>query len=81
MLARAKICHDTLVDLTREEAFETPDDLASRAAVSGASCDVLDGGRPGGQILIMNLNLDGWIRVALPALPGHGYFGRELRYS
>ena len=44
VLARAKICHDTLVDLTREEAFETPDDLASRAAVSGASCDVLDGG-------------------------------------
>jgi len=33
--------------------------------------------RPGGQILIMNLSLDGWIRVALPALPGHGYFGRE----
>ena len=33
--------------------------------------------RPGGQILIMNLNLDGWIRVALPTLPGHGYFGRE----
>ena len=32
--------------------------------------------RPGGQILIMNLNVDGWIRVALPALPGHGYFGR-----
>lgn len=33
--------------------------------------------RPGGQILIMNLNVDGWIRVGLPALPGHGYFGRE----
>ena len=45
VLARAKICHDTLVDLTREEACETPDDLASRAAVSGASCDVLDGAR------------------------------------
>ena len=33
--------------------------------------------RPGGQILIMNLNVDAWIRVAIPALPGHGYFGRE----
>ena len=33
--------------------------------------------RPGGQILIMNLNVDGWIRVALPTLPGHGYFGTE----
>jgi SAM-dependent methyltransferase len=33
--------------------------------------------RPGGQLLIMNLGLDGWIRAALPALPGHGYFGRE----
>jgi SAM-dependent methyltransferase len=33
--------------------------------------------RPGGQILIMTLHLDGWIRVALPTLPGHGYFGRE----
>jgi SAM-dependent methyltransferase len=33
--------------------------------------------RPGGQILIMNLNVDGWIGVALPTLPGHGYFGRE----
>jgi len=33
--------------------------------------------RPGGQILIMNLRLDGWIRVAVPTPPGHGYFGRE----
>jgi SAM-dependent methyltransferase len=33
--------------------------------------------RPGGQILIMNLAVDGWIRLALPSLPGHGYFGRE----
>jgi SAM-dependent methyltransferase len=30
---------------------------------------------PGGQMLIINLNVDGWVRVALPALPGHGYFG------
>jgi ubiquinone/menaquinone biosynthesis C-methylase UbiE len=31
--------------------------------------------RPGGQILIMNVNVDGWVRVALPTPPGHGYFG------
>jgi SAM-dependent methyltransferase len=33
--------------------------------------------KPGGQMLILNLGLDGWIRVALPSLHGHGYFGRE----
>ena len=33
--------------------------------------------KPGGQILVLNLGLDGWIRVALPSLHGHGYFGRE----
>jgi SAM-dependent methyltransferase len=33
--------------------------------------------RPGGDILIMNVGLDGWIRVALPTPPGHGYFGIE----
>ena len=36
--------------------------------------------RPGGDLLILNLNVDGWIRVALPTLPGHGYFGRELDF-
>jgi SAM-dependent methyltransferase len=33
--------------------------------------------KPGGQMLILNLGLDGWIRVALPSLHGHGYFGHE----
>jgi SAM-dependent methyltransferase len=32
--------------------------------------------RAGGQMLIMNVRVDGWVRLALPALPGHGYFGR-----
>lgn len=32
--------------------------------------------RPGGQILIVNLRADAWIRIAFPSLPGHGYFGR-----
>ena len=42
VLARAEVCHDTLVDLTGEEAFETPDDLPSGPAVRRASCDVGD---------------------------------------
>ncbi len=33
--------------------------------------------KPGGQMLIVNLRVDGWIRVALPMPPGHGYFGRQ----
>jgi SAM-dependent methyltransferase len=33
--------------------------------------------RPGGELLLIIVNIDGWIRVALPALPGHGYFGRQ----
>jgi SAM-dependent methyltransferase len=37
--------------------------------------------RPGGQLLIMNVRPDVWIRVALPTPPGHGYFGREQARS
>lgn len=33
--------------------------------------------RPGGQLLVVTLGLDGLMRVALPAIPGHGYFGQE----
>jgi SAM-dependent methyltransferase len=33
--------------------------------------------RPGGELLLIIVNVDGWIRVALPAIPGHGYFGRQ----
>jgi SAM-dependent methyltransferase len=33
--------------------------------------------RPGGELLLIIVNIDGWIRVALPAIPGHGYFGRQ----
>jgi SAM-dependent methyltransferase len=33
--------------------------------------------KPGGQMLVLNIGLDGYIRVALPSLHGHGYFGRE----
>jgi SAM-dependent methyltransferase len=33
--------------------------------------------REGGHLLIMNLALDLWVRVALPTPPGHGYFGHQ----
>lgn len=33
--------------------------------------------RAGGHLLVMNLAVDGWIRVALPTPPGHGYFGHQ----
>ena len=42
-LARAEVCHDTVVDLAGEEAFETPDDLASGPTVRGPSRDVVEG--------------------------------------
>jgi len=32
--------------------------------------------RPGGEFLLMVINPDAWVRVALPFLHGHGYFGR-----
>ena len=41
-LARAEVCHDTVVDLAGEEAFETPDDLASGPTVLGPSRDVVE---------------------------------------
>ena len=31
--------------------------------------------RPNGQFLLMVINQDAWVRVALPFLYGHGYFG------
>ena len=43
-LARAEVCHDALVDLAGEEAFEAPNDVAFGAAIGGTSHDVVDGG-------------------------------------
>ena len=43
VLTRAKVRHDSVVDLTGEEAFEAPNDVAFGAAVRSASCDVVDG--------------------------------------
>ena len=42
VLANAEVCHDALVDLAGEEAFEAPDDLTFGPAVRCASCDVVD---------------------------------------
>ena len=43
-MASAEIGHDALVDLSRKEAFEAPDDLAFGSAIGGASGDVGAGG-------------------------------------
>ena len=40
--AHAKVCHNTLVDFTGEEAFEAADDLASGPAASRPAGDVVD---------------------------------------
>jgi hypothetical protein len=47
-----------------------------RSDVALALREAAPGPAAGRQILIMNLNVDGWIRAALPTLPGHGYFDR-----
>lgn len=33
--------------------------------------------KPRGELLLMNVNVDGWIRTAFPWMHGHGYFGRS----
>ena len=43
MLARAEVCHDSLVDLAGEKAFEASNDLTLGPAVRRAACHVLDG--------------------------------------
>ena len=40
--AHAEVCHNTLVDFTREETFEAADDLASGPAASRPAGDVVD---------------------------------------
>jgi SAM-dependent methyltransferase len=32
--------------------------------------------KPDGELLLMNINVDAWIRTAFPWMHGHGYFGR-----
>ena len=65
-LARAEVCHDTVVDLAGEEAFETPDDLASGPTVRGPSRDVVEG-----RLVVPHADDDGAIEgrmgVSVPA--------------
>ena len=42
LVAFADICHDALVDLASQKAFQTPDDVPFRPAICGASDDIVD---------------------------------------
>ena len=78
-LARSIVCHDSLVDLAGEEAFEAPDDIACGPAASSPSCDVVDG-----RLVESHADDDGSIEggvglsVATPieAVPAGGHPGR-----
>ena len=78
-MARSIVCHDPLVDLAGEEAFEAPDDLAFGPAASSPSCDVVDG-----RLVESHADDDGSIEggvglsVATPieAVPAGGHPGR-----
>ena len=78
-LARSIVCHDPLVDLAGEEAFEAPDDIACGPAASSPSYDVVDG-----RLVESHADDDGSIEggvglsVATPieAVPAGGHPGR-----
>ena len=78
-LARSIVCHDPLVDLAGEEAFEAPDDIAFGPAASSPSCDVVDG-----RLVESHADDDGsreggvGLSVATPieAVPAGGHPGR-----
>ena len=82
LLASAVIGHDALVDLSRKEAFEAPDDLVFGPAIGGTSGDVVAGG-----LVESHADDDGAIKggvgvaVAAPIEPvpagGHPGRGRE----
>ena len=79
LLASAEIGHDALVDLSRKEAFEAPDDLAFGSAVGGASGDVVAGG-----LVESHADDDGAIEggvgvavaASIEAVPAGGHPGR-----
>ena len=79
LLASAEIGHDALVDLSRKEAFQAPDDLAFGSALGGASGDVVagglveshaddDGAREGGVAVA--------VAASIEAVPAGGHPGR-----
>ena len=79
LLASAEIGHDALVDLSRKEAFEAPDDLAFGSAIGGASGDVVAGG-----LVESHADDDGAIEggvgvavaASIEAVPAGGHPGR-----
>ena len=79
LLASAEIGHDALVDLSRKEAFEAPDDLAFGSAIGGASGDVVAGG-----LVESHADDDGTIEggvgvavaASIEAVPAGGHPGR-----
>ena len=79
LLASAVIGHDALVDLSREEAFEAPDDLAFGPAIGGTSGDVVAGG-----LVESHADDDGSIEggvgvsvaASIEAVPAGGHPGR-----
>ena len=79
LLASAEIGHDALVDLSRKEAFEAPDDLAFGSAIGGASGDVVAGG-----LVESHVDDDGAIEggvgvavaASIEAVPAGGHPGR-----
>ena len=79
LLASAEIGHDALVDLSRQEAFQAPDDLAFSSALGGASGDVVAGG-----LVESHADDDGAIEggvgvavaASIEAVPAGGHPGR-----
>ena len=77
-MARSIVCHDPLVDLAGEEAFEAPDDIAFGPAASSPSCDVING-----RLMVPHADDDGSIErgvglsvaATIEAVPASGHPG------
>jgi SAM-dependent methyltransferase len=52
-------------------------DHLDRAGIVKALAEVHRVLRPGGEFLLMILNVDGWVRLAYPIPHGHGYFSHS----
>jgi SAM-dependent methyltransferase len=54
-------------------------DHLDREGVTAALDEIARVLKPGGQFLLVTLNIDPWVRVALPLPPHHGYFSTKQR--